>query len=104
MLRVSYLPRQCANGLDGGSGASARKLRTSSGSQARLAQTLTGWTASAAKHLSHRLFSRKAIAANGGMGSDLVQYYLRETVGHLNPLAVSLYLTTALNRKDISDV
>ena len=62
-----------------------------------------GWTASAAKHLTHRLYSHRAYNGRGGEGSDLVQYYKRETVNRLNPFGVSLYLTSALSRKDISD-
>eukprot|EP00193_Tetraselmis_chui_P015683 CAMPEP_0177783706 /NCGR_PEP_ID=MMETSP0491_2-20121128/19269_1 /TAXON_ID=63592 /ORGANISM="Tetraselmis chuii, Strain PLY429" /LENGTH=315 /DNA_ID=CAMNT_0019304341 /DNA_START=116 /DNA_END=1063 /DNA_ORIENTATION=- len=65
---------------------------------------MEGWTPSAMKHLTHRLYSRRSYGANDGNGSDLVQYYRMETAPHINPLAVSLYLTSALKRKDISDL
>mmetsp|Transcript_25845 Transcript_25845/g.72393 ORF Transcript_25845/g.72393 Transcript_25845/m.72393 type:complete len:311 (-) Transcript_25845:47-979(-) len=64
---------------------------------------LSGWVDSAAKHLSHRLFSPQACGANMGSGSDLVQSYKRQTILSISPLAVSLYLTAAITRPDISE-
>uniref|UniRef100_A0A061S533 Uncharacterized protein n=1 Tax=Tetraselmis sp. GSL018 TaxID=582737 RepID=A0A061S533_9CHLO len=65
---------------------------------------VSGWVASAAKHLSHRLFGRCLHSANGGAGGDLVLCYKRETIYGISPLAVSLYLTSTLNRRDISEL
>merc|ERR1711976_835213 len=38
------------------------------------------------------------------MGSDMVQYYKKNTVMTISPLGVSLFLTSALQRPDLSDL